>query len=551
MRHVLALVLAAALLPACGAAASTPGSPSRPAGPPPSSDARTASVDRELGRLVRPGSPGCSVAVAREGEVILARGYGLADIEHDAPITAATSFHVASISKQFTAAAILLLAGEGRLSLDDDVRRFVPEVPAFGGARITVRHLLHHTSGLRDQWALLRMSGVRPDDVITQDDVLDLVRRQEDLNFPPGAEFNYSNTNYTLLAEIVHRVSGKPFAEFAAERILRPLGLSGTHVQADHTRLVPGRANGYERGRDGAFHLHNPPFDTFGATSLHATASDLVRWIEALSTGRLGGARLAAAMVERGRLADGTVLPYAAGLVDDAYRGLAVVEHGGGDAGFRAHVMRFPTERYAFAVLCNRADVHPQAIAQRLADVYLEGRLGRRPSAPPGGADPALAGLYFNAPREELARVEARDGKLFASGAPLAPLGGGRYRWSNAEVAFRAAGDRFLLERTVQGARPVVFERLGPFAAAPADLADAAGVYESPELGVRYTIDAGRGAAIRVRPPRIPERAFTAFAPDLLRDDDGAVLHVVREGGRVVGFTLTTGRVRRLRFVRR
>jgi hypothetical protein len=378
--------------------------------------------------------------------------------------------------------------------------------------------------------------------------VLDVVRRQQDLNFAPGAEFLYSNTNYTLLAEVVQRVSGQPFADFAEERIFRPLDLGSMHVQIDHTRLVPGRADGYERRPDGAWHLANPPYDTFGATSMHATPSDLVRWLDALSAGRLGGERLASAMLERGRLADGTVLNYAAGLVLDTYRGLDVVEHGGGDAGFRAHLVRFPSAGHTFAVLCNAADAQPQAIAQRLADIYLDGRLG--PASLPGDADPARAGLYYNPHREELSRVEVRDDRLVISGITASSLGGGRYRIASAEVAFRASGDRLSFERTVQGARPVVFERLAPYSATPADLAALDGVYESPELGVRYTIAAGNGA-LSVLPPRLPERAMTAFAPDLFRDDDGRVIHVVRTRGRVTGFTITTGRVRRLRFVKK
>ncbi|MFT3775903.1 MAG: serine hydrolase domain-containing protein [Minicystis sp.] len=546
MRLLLALVAALTLLPACAASPPPSALPSRE-----SPDPRALAVDRLFARWARPDSPGCAVAVSEDGRVLHARGYGMADLEHGIALSPGTSFHVASVSKQFTALAVLMLAHEGRLSLDDDVRRHVPEVPAFGGARITLRHLLHHTSGLRDQWSLLRLAGFRPEDVITDADVLDIVSRQQELNFAPGEEHLYSNTGYGLLAIVVQRLTGKPLNDFASARIFGPLGLSGTHFHADHTSLVPGRSYGYERRGGDGYRLRNPPFDTVGASSLHSTPLDLVRWSDALADGRAAGPAVTALMIAPGRLADGTVLPYAAGLQIGSYRGLPTVEHGGADAGFRAEILRFPAQRLAIACTCNIAEARPQELAHSIADIYLEGRLAPRPEAPSMAADPARAGTYYNPRREEILRVEHRDNQLSITGVPLAPLAEGRFRLGTTEIAFRANGPRVTLERTPQGLPTVGYERVDPPHPTAADLAPIAGVYESPELDARYTLTV-TGDTLSVRPPRTPARRLAPVSPDVFADDDGRVIHIVRAAdNHVTGFTLSTGRVRRLRFVRR
>src|SRR5690349_8472502 len=197
-------------------------------------------------------TPGCALGVVRDGGIVYARGYGLANLEYAIPITPRTIFHVASISKQFTAFAAILLAQEGALSLDDDIRRYLPELPDFG-ATITPRQLAHHTSGLRDQWELLHLAGWRWDDVMTTEDILDLARRQRELNFAPGSEYAYCNTGYTLLGQIVARVSGMPFRAFCEQRIFQPLGMRSTHFHDDHTEIVPGRAYSYHPRDGGGF----------------------------------------------------------------------------------------------------------------------------------------------------------------------------------------------------------------------------------------------------------------------------------------------------------
>src|SRR5579862_9812223 len=204
----------------------------------------SASVDALFTTWDQSGAPGAALAVVEDGQIVYTRGYGMANLEYAVPITPSTIFHVASISKQFTSFAINLLALEGRLSLDDDIRTHFPEFGDFGKT-ITLRHLRHHTSGLRDQWDLLQLAGWRMEDVITEQDILDLAWKQRDLNFAPGAEHLYCNTGYTLLAVIVKRVAGQSLREFAQERIFAPLGMTNTHFHDDHRMVVPNRAYSY------------------------------------------------------------------------------------------------------------------------------------------------------------------------------------------------------------------------------------------------------------------------------------------------------------------
>lgn len=366
--------------------------------------------------------PGAAVTVVKDGEIVLSRGYGLAQLEHGVPITPTTVFHVASVSKQFTAFAVAMLADQGRLSLDDDVRTHIPELPDFGPT-VTVRHLVHHTSGIRDQWALLALGGWRLDDVITHEQIMRLLSRQEELNFEPGAEYLYSNSGFTLLAEIVARVTGQSFPEWTAENVFEPLGMSDTHVHDDHERVVPGRAYSYSEGGDG-FSNAVLSYANMGATSLFTTSEDLAKWELNLDRGTVGGPDVLRQVHERGVLNDGDTLAYAFGLGVDEYRGLRRVGHSGGDAGFRTYVARFPDQDFAVVVLSNLGSFNPAARAMEIADAYLEGALDPPAAAatPSGEADPStspwtptgaavasLAGYYYS-PELETAYTLLADG---------------------------------------------------------------------------------------------------------------------------------------------
>ncbi|MGH7476975.1 MAG: serine hydrolase domain-containing protein [Longimicrobiales bacterium] len=388
--------------------------------------ARAARVDSLFAEWTAPGSPGAAVAVLKDGEIVLERGYGLAQLEHEVPITPATVFHVASVSKQFTAFAIALLAQRGELSLDDDVRTHLPELPDLG-ARVTLRHLIHHTSGVRDQWELLGMAGWRLDDVITKEHVLALMRRQRELNFPPGSEYSYSNMGYTLLAEVVERVGGMPFPEFLAEHVFRPLGMTRTHMHDDHEHIVPGRAYSYRGGPEDEWRNAVLSYANAGATSLFTTAGDLARWLRNYETAEVGGADAIAQMKQRGVLTSGDTIDYAFAIGRGEYRGRETWGHGGADAGFRAMVLHIPEERLGVVVLSNVAPFDPGGMAQRVADVWLgdvapaEDEAERASEAQREAPVPrtvttaelaAYAGTYYSPELDALYHIAGRDGRL-------------------------------------------------------------------------------------------------------------------------------------------
>ncbi len=333
-------------------------------------------------------TPGGVVAVVRGGRLVFARGYGMANLEHGIRNTPETVYHMASVSKQFTAFAILLLANEGKLSLDDDVRKHLPELHDFG-TPITIRHLIHHTSGLRDQWTLWAMAGGRLDDVITHNDLMNLIRRQQELNFTPGAEHLYSNTGYTLLSEIVARVAKQPFGEFMKQRVFDPLGMQHTQIYDDHERLVRNRADSYHRVQGQAWAKSVLSYANRGATSLFTTAPDLALWLDNFRTGKVGGMKLIQQMQERGVLNKGDTLAYAVGVAIGKDRGLRTIAHNGADAGFRTSVAYYPEVETGVIVVGNDAAFNPGQISGDVAEAFFGDRMTTPPASPSQAAPPA------------------------------------------------------------------------------------------------------------------------------------------------------------------
>ncbi|KPK75392.1 MAG: hypothetical protein AMJ79_11345 [Phycisphaerae bacterium SM23_30] len=387
-----------------------------------------ARVDEVFGRFNEE-TPGAALAVIKDGQVVYKKGYGTAQLEYGAAIGPDTVFHVASVSKQFTAFAILLLAEEGKLSLDDDIREYLPEVGDLGKT-ITIRHLVHHTSGLRDQWVLLRMAGWRMDDVITTEHILKLVQRQQELNFEPGAEHLYCNTGYTLLAEIVARVSGQSFREWTAEHIFEPLGMTNTHFHDDHEMIVKNRAYSYRPVRDQGYKKAVLSFANVGATSLFTTAEDLAQWLLNFEEKKVGSAGVFEQMHKQGILNNAEEINYAFALNIGEYKGLKTVGHSGSDAGFRSYAARFPQQRFGVVVLSNVSNSNPSGLARQVADIYLadeiteeEPRSRQRRSPETKEQEPITlseeelaeyAGYYLSEELDTTYRFIVREGQLTA-----------------------------------------------------------------------------------------------------------------------------------------
>lgn len=352
-------------------------------------DSLTRRIDSVFTAVDRTSSPGCAVAVYRDGEIVYTRGYGMASLEFGVAITPRTVFDIGSTSKQFAAAAIVLLAQDGKLTLDDDVRRFIPELPQYARP-VTLRMLLNHTSGLRDYLTLFRLRGVHMDGVTGDAEALDVIVRQRQTNFVPGAEWTYSNSGYFLLSQVVKRVTGMTMARFLEQRVFGPLGMRDTHMHDDHTHIVRNRATGYEPHPQRGFAVSMSGFEQTGDGAVNTTVEDLLKWDRNFYTPTVGGERLLTDLHTRGRLTSGTELDYALGLFVQEYRGLRNVRHGGAWAGYRAELSRFPTARTSVACLCNLGSLNPSVLADRVADVVLAGQLGeRRPvAARPGSATP-------------------------------------------------------------------------------------------------------------------------------------------------------------------
>ncbi|GLU55543.1 hypothetical protein Dfri01_50040 [Dyadobacter frigoris] len=331
-----------------------------------------ARVDSLFAEWNKPGKPGAAVGVVHQGKLVYAKGFGESDLETGARNGPETIFHIASVSKEFTAYAIVLLSQEGKLSLDDDIRKYLPEVPDFGKT-ITIRHLIHHTSGLRDQWNLLAMAGWQLDDVITKEHVFNLVKRQKELNFEPGSAYSYCNTGYTLLAEIVGRISKQPFSAYMQEHIFKPLGMKNTLFYDDYERIVKGRAYSFHKSDKvpEGYKKSVLSYSNVGATSLFTTVTDLSHWIDNFSSHKVGNAATMTQMLERGRLTKGDTLPYAFALIHGKLKGLSYYGHNGADAGFRSFLSYFPKEDYGFIVLSNQAEFDPQKKGFEVANLYL------------------------------------------------------------------------------------------------------------------------------------------------------------------------------------
>lgn len=512
-------------------------------------------------------TPGCSAGVIRDGELVHARGYGMADLERGVPLGPDSVFRIGSTSKQFTAAAVLLLEQQRKLSRDDDVRRHLPELHDFG-TPVTLRHLIHHTSGYRDYLTLMRLAGKRDMDWYDEVEVMEMLARQRDLNFDPGTEFLYSNSGYFLLSQVILRADGRSLREYAADEIFEPLGMERTHFHDDPTEIVPGRAMGYapaDRGEQpgeeedseaptseapasepadagsGQLDAGVAPEERFvismtalpmiGDGGVFTTVRDLARWDGNFYEPAVGGRELVEALQTPGTLDDGTLLDYAAGLRVGQHRGLRRVGHGGSFVGFRAQMVRFPDERVTVICLCNRADGDPSERAMQVARILLEDRMEPAEEA----ADESAEAAEAEADETETAETEADETE------------------ADQTEADQTETDAIETD-AIEAADPSgvgAGETEAPVELSEAQLRRFAGRFHSGELGVDYQIRLGDDGVPRLSIGRLPERRLEPRATDVLADDRLRLRFQSGRDGRFSGFLLDAGRVRDLRFVRR
>ncbi len=391
-------------------------------------------VDALFAEWDTPESPGCALGVVRDGALVYSRGYGVANLERAIPITPSTVFYMASVSKQFVAASLGLLVLEGQVGLDDDVRQYVPELPDYG-TPITIEQLLHHVSGLRDYLELMGMAELSLEEAYTPDQILELVSRQEGLNFPSGERYMYSNTGYFLIPVIIQRVTGQGIREYAAERLFGPLGMGSTHFHDDYRHAIPDRALSYQEDEEGFELSFLEKFDQVGSGGLLSTVEDLVHWDANFYEPRVGGHALLYLLRTRGVLTEGDTISYALGLRLAEYNGLTIEEHSGSMMGFRTHLMRFPHERFSVICLCNLGSINPGALARDVAELYLADRFTTRLAQYAGEYHSRELGVT-----RTLAVVEGRLMLQRADEPPLELTSGQRDRFSvgrgNAQIRF-------------------------------------------------------------------------------------------------------------------
>lgn len=496
--------------------------------------------------------PGLAVAVLLDRTVVASEVVGRADLEQGTTITNATVFHAASLSKQFTAFAVLLLEQDGRLSIDDPVSTYLPET--VGETPITLRQLMNHTNGLRDLGSLLTMAGWRSEDLVTDQQALDMVLAQHGLNFEPGSAFQYNNSGYVLLAEVVRRVSGLTLADFCQTRIFGPLGMAKTRFQNDVNSIAPARARSYSPVSTGFAHqVLNYAYT--GPTGLQTTSEDLLLWAANFESGTVGDTALFRRMETIGRLNDGSesFYPYALGQEHRVYKGLSVWSHGGRDGGFRSFLLRVPSERLAVSVLSNRSDIDASRIAYLIANIYLDPPESRTTAEVPTPGDlAAYAGDYELFPGLIMHFTTGGDRLLFSMGGQepvaLPALTARTFELdtrTGQSVAFepaeagKSSGLKYVLG--LNGALSAARVELVPFSPDSVRSQDYVGRYHSTELSTDYVFKVDDGDLV-AHHPRFPTIRMLAYQPDTFTGEEGLLPRVrfTRDSqGRVIGFELS------------
>jgi CubicO group peptidase (beta-lactamase class C family) len=509
--------------------------------------------EKTVKAYVAPG-PGCAAAVSLNGEAVFEKAFGLAEIEHGVPNTAQTIFESGSVAKQFTAAAMVLLQQDGKLSLDDQVRKYIPELPDYG-APMTIRHLLNHTAGLRDWGTVMSLTGAgRGDRVINQDLAFDVIVHQKALDFTPGSEYSYSNSGYQLAAIIVERVSKQKFQDFVAERLFKPLGMTKSSWRDDYQRLVPGRAQAYSRdGSNAPWKLNMPFMNVVGNGGMLTTVGDWMKW-NAMLDSRSMGAPLVEAMETQGVLNDKRKIDYALGLSVSTYKGMRDVSHGGSTAGYQTFLARYPDQKVSVGVLCNGTSPNAGGIAANITDEIF----GPYPEAPKQPDAAAVSeeqlkkfvGGWRNERTRFPVKTSIQNGQLRFGDAPLRPEGDGAFQLGSQKFKFQvdSGGKAIAIERNIDG-DVIKYIAEAEWTPTAAELASFTGDWYSEEAQAKFTFAVEGDKAFIVQRPslRLPLRP-------LYKDHFGAqgyVIWVTRDAsGKIDKLHVGAGRMRDMPFVK-
>lgn len=514
-------------------------------------------VDQIFAVYNNAGSPGCSLGVIRNGDFVYRKAYGLGSLELGVPLTSESVFYMGSVSKQFTAAAVVLAAEQGFLSLDDDVRKYIPELPDYGHA-ITLRQMLHHTSGLRDFLDLIYLSGRDAMDFNSPHEILMTIGRQKGLNNTPGAEFIYSNTNYFLLGIVVQRATKKSFAEFAAQNIFQPLGMSHTLFYDERTLVVPGRVSAYDPGAHAKFLVDwSTTYAIVGGGGLLSTVDDLFRWDRNFYANALGKRTLTKELQTRGVLNDGKQISYALGLDMGNYRGLPIVEHDGALFGYRTSLLRFPKQRFTVICLCNLSSAVPANLSRMVADLYLAdylkpGASALNPADNGNLPDPSMfAGKYLDPRTRMIYSFTAVNSNLMAWGGVLRRISAEQfYDLESNVITFEKVNGAMKARLVIEGETYFSGTRVEEPHLTAMELAACAGRFHSEELDATYDFSVEQGA-LTLRIGNNP-KTLNAIAPDEFEVSDlGAIVVFHRDDRKKLrGLTLFSQSARGIEFER-
>jgi CubicO group peptidase (beta-lactamase class C family) len=530
----------------------------------PSDDESAKKADAFLSQWDKNDMPGCAVGVVKDGRLVYKRAFGMANLDYDVPNTTSTLFNLASVSKPFTAFSIALLAQQGKLSLDDDIRKYVPEMPKYDET-ITIRHLIHHSSGIREYEALVMFGGLGTDNAYSPKAILNMLARQKNISFKPGAKYQYSNSGYFLLGLIVERVSGKSLRAFAEENIFKPLGMKNTLLYDNRFEVIKNRASGYQVGPDKSIRARSSLYDLVGAGGVLTTVEDLYLWVQNFYEPKVGNKELISLLTTPGTFNSGEKMTYAFGMWRGEYKGLPRLTHSGNMMGYRARIGSFPEQNFTVIAVSNNSAIFPSAIVDKLADIYLEGQL--KPDVPsqkrvaetlpsaialPEKEALRYAGIYANLETGKVFKLSLKDGKLINSGLlsneiPVMPISENRLLLvagtdvTELNPVFNQSGTISEIKILTKSGKPDIFVPVKPPLDSPQQLSEYAGTYYSDEFNADYKISLkGNNLSLQISENLTP--ALTAAYADVFTTAGGQInLSFTRDDkGKIAGFVFNS-----------
>ena len=536
-----------------------------------SSEAQSIEKNNQIDSLFtewnKPNSPGCILGVIKNGSFIYQRGYGSANLEHNIPISSNIVFDIGSMSKQFTATAIILLQQQGKLSLDDSVRKYIPELPWYGKT-ITIRQILNHTSGLRDYNSLLTLSGKQEEQVTTKGDALNIIIKQKNINFSTGEEWDYSNTGFFLASVIVERVSGLSMKDFSEKNIFKPLGMKNTFYLDNHTTIVPYRATAYAPNKNGGFQINMSNWEQTGDGAIQTNCNDLLLWDKNYYDPKVGGQDFLKLITTTGTLSNGEKLNYTLGLFKDDFYGLELFHHGGAWAGYRAELLRFPQEHFSVICLSNLASFDPSRLSLEVAKIYLSDKLKKKDKVEITKSTKSLnkesiqsySGHYHTIYNDMLREVSVEGNKLFyvrnsSNKTELIYIGNDEFiiKDNGFHMKFIRSKNNEVSAISVLGGgiKPITLNRYSPANFVKTESLDLSGHYFSDELNRNCDIILSDSSLIAIIEKQDSTSMSTVTKDSFIDESNSVSIEFARnQNQKIEGFYVTVSRVRKIFFKR-